>query len=491
MATSTDEKAAIQHSPSPPDMIEYSPEDKHTDSDDEKHEVFQKNANVNFRTVGWVRCSVIFLKVLFATGVLAIPTAMTVLGAVGGALSVLGWGCLNTYTAIIQGDFRNRHRGCHSIADMAYEVGGRWLMELVGGLFVIAYVLCTGAGIVGLSVAFNTFSGHGTCTVWFSLISAIIVAACASVRKFHKLSWLTFAGFISVFIAVLMIVIAVTTLDRPAAAPQTGPFELGYYAIPPSVPFAAGMAATCTIFISSAGTSAFLPVISEMREPRDYRKAVYIAMGFVTCSYLVFASIVYRWCGQYVASPSLGSAGHRMQIAAYAVGFIGLAVSACLYLHVAAKYVFVRILRNSRHLQENTFVHWGTWLGLTFSLCGIAFILAESIPIFNFLIALTGSVCFAPLAIILPGYLWIHDHRGYLRGGAGKKIVFVLHGLMMLLGTFLCVGGTYGVVEEILGAYASGLIGEYQRAQGIWAVSRFADVGVGGAFSCADNSASS
>lgn len=124
--------------------VEYEPETKLGEmSDDEKHEVFQKNANVDFRTVGWVRCSIIFLKVLFATGVLAIPTAMTALGAVGGALSVLGWGMLNTYTAVIQGDFRNRHRGCHSIADMAHEVGGFWLKELVGGLFVIACKRCS------------------------------------------------------------------------------------------------------------------------------------------------------------------------------------------------------------------------------------------------------------------------------------------------------------------------------------------------------------
>lgn len=257
-----------------------------------------------------------------------------------------------------------------------------------------------------------------------------------------------------------MVVVAVTTLDRPAAAPQTGPYDLGYYAVPPAVSFAAGMVSTCTIFISSAGSSAFLPVISEMREPKDYRKAVYVCMGFVTSAYLCFALVVYRWCGIYVASPSLGSAGHTIQIASYAVGFIGLVVSACLYLHVAAKYCFVRILRNSKHLQANTIVHWGTWLGLVFGLCSISFILAEAIPIFNYLLAITGSICFAPLAIMLPGYLWIHDHKDWARGTTVKKIVFSLHVLMILLGTFLLVGGTYGVVEVIIEAYATGQIGE-------------------------------
>lgn len=349
-------------------------------------------------------------------------------------------------------------------------------------------MLCTGAGIVGVSVAFNTFSSHGACTIWFSFVSAVIVAACASVRKFYKLGWLTFVGFISILIAVLMIVVAVTTLDRPAAAPQTGPYELGYYAIPPAVSFGAGMASTCTIFISSAGTSAFLPVISEMREPRDYRKAVYVAMGFVTSAYLAFALVVYRWCGVWVASPSLGSAGPKMQIAAYAVGFIGLCVSACLYLHVAAKYVFVRILRNSRHLQENTLVHWGTWLGLTFGLCGISFILAEAIPIFNYLIAITGSVCFAPLALMLPGYLWIHDHKDWMRGSFLKKVVFVLHVGLVVLGTFLLVGGTYGIVKLIQEAYASGLIGKLTTYMLRFRASKLTDE-IGGAFSCADNSA--
>jgi hypothetical protein len=171
---------------------------------------------------------------------------------------------------------------------------------------------------------------------------------------------------------------------------------------------------------------------------------------------------------------------------------IGLLVSACLYLHVAAKYCFVRILRNSRHLQENTFVHWGTWLGLTIGLCGIAFILAEAIPIFNYLIAITGSICFAPLAIMLPGWLWLHDHKDWIRGNILKKVAYVLHIGMILLGTFLLVGGTYGVVEVILAAYADGTIGKFiHQAFSDFRRTSMLMIVLGGAFSCADNSASS
>ena len=277
--------------------------------------------------------------------------------------------------------------------------------------------------------------------------------------------------------------IGVTTKDRPSAAPQTGDFELGYYAIPPTVTFIAGMSASCTIFVSSAGTSAFLPVISEMRHPKDYNKAVYVCMAIVQASYLSFSLVVYRWCGQWVASPSLGSAGTTIKKVSFGIGLIGLIVSACLYLHVAAKYVFVRILRNSRHLQANTLVHWGTWFTSVLVLATLAFILVEAIPIFAYLIALTGSICFSPLAISLPAYLWLHDHQNWRTGGSksgennGNKrrllriVAFYFNWFLIFLGGFMCVGGTYAVVMQIKEAYADGTIG--------------------GVFSCADNSGSS
>ncbi|KXS96035.1 hypothetical protein AC578_2276 [Pseudocercospora eumusae] len=436
----------------------------------EANEVFRKNAAVNFRTVGWPRASVIFLKVIFATGVLSIPTAMVSLGAVGGALNVVGWGVFNTYTAIIQGDFRNRHAGCHSIADMAEKVGGGVMREVCGGLFIIAYVLCSGSGIIGVSVGLNALSRHAACTVWWAFLATCVVCATASVRKFHQIGWLTWAGFLSIFVAVLIVVIAVTTRSRPAAAPATGDFDLGYYVVPQSVTFAAGVVGSTTIFVSSAGTSAFLPVISEMKNPKDYRKAVYVCMSIVTAAYLSFSLVVYRWAGQWVASPSLGSAGQTVKMVAYGIGLVGLIVSACLYLHVAAKYCFVRILRKSRHLQDNTLIHWGTWLGCVWSLGFLAFILAEAIPIFNYLIALTGSLCFAPLAISLPGWLWLYDHRDWMKGSLLQQATFWFHALLIPLGLFFLVGGTYGVIKEIVAAYADGLIGS--------------------AFSCADNSGS-
>lgn len=80
------------------------------------------------------------------------------------------------------------------------------MRELCGGLFVIAYVLCTGAGIVGVATALNVFSHHGSCTVWWSLIATIVIALCSSLRKLHTIGWLTWAGFVSIFTSVMIVV---------------------------------------------------------------------------------------------------------------------------------------------------------------------------------------------------------------------------------------------------------------------------------------------
>lgn len=207
-----------------------------------------------------------------------------------------------------------------------------------------------------------------------------------------------------------------------------------------------------------------------MRKPQDYPKAVYLSMSLVTASYLTFSLVIYAWCGQWIASPSLGSAGTTIKRVAYGIALPGLIISGCLYVHVAAKYLFVRILRTSRHLQANTLVHWGTWLSCTIGMAAISFILACAIPIFNYVLALVGALCFAPLAITLPGWLWLYSHGHYWQGGILRKLIYGFHVFLIFLGAFMAVGGTYGVIVQINEAYRDGQISS--------------------AFACADNSGS-
>ncbi|KAF7545310.1 hypothetical protein G7Z17_g9278 [Cylindrodendrum hubeiense] len=424
----------------------------------ETHEVFKDSADgVNFRTVSWQSATIIFLKIQFAMSILSVPGSLATLGAVGGALSIVGWEVLNTYTAIVLGDFRNRHPECHTLADMCGLLWGRVGKELVGLQILIAQVLITAAGIVSCSTAFNALSEHGACTVVFSFVSAVLITGFSSVRTFSNLGWLTWFGFTTFFVSVFIFVVAVTQQDRPAGAPPTGDFDLGWVAIA-SPGFAAGITASANIFISGSGSSMYLPVISEMRRPQDYRKAALLAGALVGAMYLTFSLVIYRWCGVWLTTPAFGSAGTLFKKISYGIALPGLVIGVGIYQHVAAKYMFVRILRDSRHLQENTVTHWATWMGSNLILGILGFIIAEAVPILNYLLGLAGSLCFAPFSLIFPAMLWMYDFKSYRTGSGREKIIYGLHILIVLIGLFMVIGGTYGVGLSIKEAYASGMI---------------------------------
>jgi len=89
---------------------------------------------------------------------------------------------------------------------MGNLVGGRVIKEITGVLFLVAFIIVGASGIVGVATGLNALSEHALCTNYFSIIAAIMVFVAASPRKFEKIAWITWAGFISVFVAVFIVV---------------------------------------------------------------------------------------------------------------------------------------------------------------------------------------------------------------------------------------------------------------------------------------------
>lgn len=115
-----------------------------------------------------------------------------------------------------------------------------------------------------------------------------------------------------------------------------------------------------------------------------------------------------------------------------------------------------------------------SWLGCTFGVTVIAWIIASTIPVFNALVSLIGALL-GPVMCIQPmGAMWLYDNWGKSKGQAKSKtwiLAAVWSVTLIVLGTFLMVAGTYGSVLSIMSAYE--------------------ESGGSAAFSCADNSNSS
>jgi len=78
-----------------------------------------------------------------------------------------------------------------------------------------------------------------------------------------------------------------------------------------------------------------------MRNPAEYRKPIACSMGLLGACYLTFSLVVYRYCGVWIASPALGSAGPLIKKVAYGIALPGLWISATLCQHVSHTYLNV------------------------------------------------------------------------------------------------------------------------------------------------------
>lgn len=117
--------------------------------------------------------------------------------------------------------------------------------------------------------------------------------------------------------------------------------------------------------------------------------------------------------------------------------------TAMVWIHVAGKTIFVRLLRDSPHLTDNSATHWIVWLSCTTGIGILSFLFAEVIPFFNNLVSLIGCLCYGPLSMFVPAMMWFSLHPTYWKeGGMVKRGLVVAHALLAIFAVFVTVAGT-------------------------------------------------
>ncbi|THW88669.1 hypothetical protein D6C77_06364 [Aureobasidium pullulans] len=427
----------------------------------------------NYRNVGWLGTVALMMKTQIGLGVLSIPAVFDTLGMIPGIICLIIIAIITTWSDYMVGVFKIKHPEVYGIDDVGRLLFGRVGREFFGVAYVLYWIFVAGSGMLSISIAFNALSTHGACTAIFVAVAAVIGFLFASIQTLGRITWLAWVGVGGIItstntLAVLVLTVAVGVQDRPASAPQTGPWSSDYK-ITSSPSFTEAISAVSSLVFAFAGTPGFFPIVSEMRDPRRYTRSLIICQATVTSIYIAIGIVVYYFCGSYVASPALGSAGVTMKKVCYGLALPGLCVSTILLSHLPAKYVFIRILRGSRHLTQNTMVHWITWLSCTATTIIISYIVASAIPVFGGLVSLIGALLGTLLSFQPYGCMWLYDNWKNERTTKWMLMV-VWCGFVILSGTFLMIAGTYGSVVGIIDSYTAS--------------------GGSAAWSCADNSGS-
>lgn len=256
------------------------------------------------------------------------------------------------------------------------------------------------------------------------------------------------------------------------------------------------MTAVANQLFAVGASGAFFSVSAEMQHPQMFTRSLVCGQGFIVLTCLAIASIVYGKIGQYLASPALGSAGLLIKKVSYGVALPGLLVTAVLYSHISAKYCFVRVLRGTRHLQQNTLQHWIVWVGSMVFTVALGFVIVGVVPFFGDFLSLVGALINPVFTNILPGFMlifytvkrpgmvvegavapimeidsgphWlVESFTVYKKGRKSAALIWVAY-FMIVSGIFITVGGSYATIASIRQAYS--------------------ETELGSAFSCADNS---
>lgn len=408
----------------------------------------------NYRSVGWIASAVLMMKTQFGLGVLSIPSVFDTLGMIPGVICLVVMGIVTTWSGYAMGVFKLNHREVYGLDDAAGLMLGNIGRNFYGIGFYLYWLSAAGSGLLSISIGLNAVSEHGACTAVFMAVAGIMAFLLSSIQTLSKISWLAWTGLICIFTSILILTIAVGVQDRPATAPTVGPWQSDYKIIG-SPSFTDGISAVCSLIFAYGAIPAFLPIAAEMRDPHLYSRSLLIAQGIVSAFYIVVGCVVYYYCGSYVSSPALGSAGVLLKKICYGIALPGLIVSTVLTTHMASKYVFIRLLRGSKHLVDRSPIHWGVWLACTFGSTIIAYVIASGVPIFSGLVSLIGALLGSLMMFQPAGAIWLYDN--WAKGKVDRKPKWVAMAAfsiaVIVLGCFLTVAGTYGSVVSIIDSY--------------------------------------
>ena len=298
---------------------------------------------------------------------------------------------------------------------------------------------------------------QGVCTVGFSAIMAIVSFVASLPRTFDTLAKIaTFSAFFT-FISVLLAAIFAGIEAHPAKYNTGGP--KGLFVGEPTVlvvpaagtTFVSGMNAFLNISYTFIGQITIPSFIAEMKNPKDFPKALW---AVTICEIIVFGlvgSVVYAYTGtQYNVAPAFGSLGNDIyKKVSFSFMIPTLIFLGVLYASVSARFIFFRVFEGTRHKGNHTFIGWASWAGILAALWILAFIVAEVIPFFSDLLSLMSSLFDSFFGFIFWGTAYIRMRKadygpGWIqRRGIRGLSGFLLNVIIILIGLFMLTAGTY------------------------------------------------
>ncbi|KAI9042370.1 uncharacterized protein KD926_005665 [Aspergillus affinis] len=425
-----------------------------TVSDLEKHKIVEGEAK--FRRLGWKRMAVILLVEAIGLGTFSLPSAFATLGLVAGIICCVGLGFVVIYTGYLVGMVKVRYPEIHHYGDIGGLVMGRPGQELVGILYVLQLILMTASFCLTGTIAFNTLSEEGACGLVFGVVSAILLFLFAIAPSFAEAAILGYIDLASVTITIGIVIIGSGIEASNSPGGVTGQNWSAWPA--QGATFKDGMVAICNIMFAYSFSMFITPFMSEMHTPEDFMKSVWTLGIIEMVVYTLIGSLIFVFVGADVQSPSLLSLTGVLPKVAFGVALPLIFISGAIGNTVTARYVHLRMYKDSIVRFINTPKGWITWIITLAIITIVAWILAEAIPFFDDLLALSSALLISGFVLYFPPVMWfklLREGKWYAPHNLLNTVSCIL---VFLMGMLVLGGGTYASVQDIRHHYDIGAV---------------------------------
>ncbi|KAF7969159.1 hypothetical protein HWV62_28208 [Athelia sp. TMB] len=155
------------------------------------------------------------------------------------------------------------------------------------------------------------------------------------------------------------------------------------------------------------GAMIFTEFMAEMRRPKDFWKAAFVAQTFCYLMYMFFGIFCYAFQGQYSSIlPSLDFANQSLSLGANIIGLVSTAVAAVLYANIGVKVLYENVLRAYFNAPELVTtrgrIYWSTSVIVYWAL---AWVIGSAIPNITALVTLVGAACILQFTYTFPPIL--------------------------------------------------------------------------------------
>ncbi|KIY01256.1 uncharacterized protein Z520_02808 [Fonsecaea multimorphosa CBS 102226] len=475
----------------PPPKIGSLPDTSST-SDDEYGKLVAMEANdaIKYRTCSWQKTAALLFSEYICLAIMSFPYSYSVLGLVPGLILTAVQAAFVLYTSLVVWEFCLRHPETRDVCDIGQMLfwNSRWAWYFTAVMFILNNTFIQGLHVLTISRYLNTMSGHSVCTVGFAAIGAAVSWLCSMPRTFSALSKLAaFSAFFTFVSVILAAAFAGAEGKHGTAGYNPDPNHINangvkqggeplVLAVPlAGTTFVSGMNAFLNISYTFIGQITLPSFIAEMKNPYDFRKALWLV---TICEIILFSlvgGIVYGYTGtQYNTAPAFGSLGNDIyKKISFSFMIPTLIFLGVLYASVSARFVFFRLFDGTRHKSSHTVVGWVSWAAILGCTWVLAFIIAEVIPFFADLLSLMSSLFDSFFGWIFWGVAYLRMRRADLGPGFWRKrgirgwIGFLVNIFIIIVGVYFLGVGTYASVDSIILDYQAG--------------------NVRGVFTCADN----